>query len=118
MAYSLRILYPVLKPQLKQLVIGGLCSGSAAKGGPSGAPSTLPVSVMAARLALSRWRAAPAAAGRGPLLSCRRWSGAKADTVYDVVVSGGGLVGAAMACALGKRISRQVVGRSGTVEEL
>ncbi|XP_059038833.1 ubiquinone biosynthesis monooxygenase COQ6, mitochondrial isoform X2 [Mustela lutreola] len=59
---------------------------------------------MAARLAVSRWRAAPAAAGRGPLLSCRRWSGAKADTLYDVVVSGGGLVGTAMACALGHDI--------------
>lgn len=101
-----------------QLAIGQLCSGSAAKGGPKGALSTLRVSTMAARLAVSRWRAAPSAAGRGPLLSCRRWSGAKADTVYDVVVSGGGLVGAAMACALGKRFSSQVGAGSGAVEEL
>lgn len=64
---------------------------------------------MAALLAVSRCGAAPIAARKGPLVSCRRWAGAPADTVYDVVVSGGGLVGAAMACALGKRISRLVV---------
>ncbi|KAJ8793829.1 hypothetical protein J1605_019250 [Eschrichtius robustus] len=56
---------------------------------------------MAARLAGIRWGTAPAAARRVPLVSCRRWAGASSDTVYDVVVSGGGLVGAAMACALG-----------------
>ncbi|XP_040598698.1 ubiquinone biosynthesis monooxygenase COQ6, mitochondrial isoform X1 [Mesocricetus auratus] len=44
-------------------------------------------------------------AGRGPLVACRRWAGSSADTVYDVVVSGGGLVGAAMACALGHDIN-------------
>uniref|UniRef100_A0A8C0CQB6 Ubiquinone biosynthesis monooxygenase COQ6, mitochondrial n=1 Tax=Balaenoptera musculus TaxID=9771 RepID=A0A8C0CQB6_BALMU len=56
---------------------------------------------MAARLAGIRWGTSPAAARRVPLVSCRRWAGASSDTVYDVVVSGGGLVGAAMACALG-----------------
>ncbi|XP_040831240.1 ubiquinone biosynthesis monooxygenase COQ6, mitochondrial [Ochotona curzoniae] len=59
---------------------------------------------MAACLAVSRCAAAPVAARRGPLVCSRRWSGASADTVYDVVVSGGGLVGAAMACALGHDI--------------
>uniref|UniRef100_A0A8C5KI19 Ubiquinone biosynthesis monooxygenase COQ6, mitochondrial n=1 Tax=Jaculus jaculus TaxID=51337 RepID=A0A8C5KI19_JACJA len=59
---------------------------------------------MAARLGVSRLLGARPAARGGPLLACRRWAGASADTVYDVVVSGGGLVGAAMACALGKRI--------------
>lgn len=64
---------------------------------------------MAALLAVRRCGAARIAARKGPLVYCRRWAGAPADTVYDVVVSGGGLVGAAMACALGKRISRLVV---------
>ncbi|XP_055448751.1 ubiquinone biosynthesis monooxygenase COQ6, mitochondrial isoform X2 [Psammomys obesus] len=52
-----------------------------------------------------RWSGAvPLAAGRDPLVACRRWAGSSTDTVYDVVVSGGGLVGAAMACALGHDI--------------
>lgn len=88
---------------LRRQVIGGLCSRSAT---PGGVPSSARVSIMSALLAVRRLGAAPAAAGRSPLVSCRRWAGAPADTVYDVVVSGGGLVGAAMACALGKRFSK------------
>ncbi|XP_053457734.1 ubiquinone biosynthesis monooxygenase COQ6, mitochondrial isoform X3 [Nycticebus coucang] len=59
---------------------------------------------MAARLSVSRWGAAHAAVHRSTLVSCWRSSGTLANTVYDVAVSGGGLVGAAMACALGHDI--------------
>ncbi|XP_051005073.1 ubiquinone biosynthesis monooxygenase COQ6, mitochondrial isoform X2 [Acomys russatus] len=51
-----------------------------------------------------RWSTVRLVAGRDPLVACRRWAGSTADTVYDVVVSGGGLVGTAMACALGHDI--------------
>uniref|UniRef100_A0A8C6RA77 Ubiquinone biosynthesis monooxygenase COQ6, mitochondrial n=1 Tax=Nannospalax galili TaxID=1026970 RepID=A0A8C6RA77_NANGA len=63
------------------------------------------VGSLVGRLGMRQWGVGPSALTRGPLTACRRWAGASADTVYDVVVSGGGLVGAAMACALGKRIS-------------
>lgn len=72
-------------------------------------PSKGQVCTMAAWLGMRRWGAAPVAARRSPLVASRRWSGALADIVYDVVVSGGGLVGAAMACALGKGISRPIL---------
>lgn len=81
------------------------------------AESPAQVSGMAVLLAVSRSVVASTATRSVPLVSCRRWAGAPADTVYDVVVSGGGLVGAAMACALGKRISRPVMAGSGAVEE-
>lgn len=102
-----------MRQRLKRREVGGLCSGSASAGGPKGAPGTARDYTMAARLAARRLWATHAAAGRGPLVSCRRWSGASADTVYDVVVSGGGLVGAAMACALGKRVSRPALEAAG-----
>ena len=77
---------------------------------------TAQVSAMVAHLARVRWGAVFAAAQKGPRVSCRRWAGASADNVYDVVVSGGGLVGAAMAGALGKRICRPVFAGSEAVE--
>lgn len=59
---------------------------------------------MASLLCVRWWSTAQLAARGGPLVACRRWASSSTDSVYDVVVSGGGLVGSAMACALGHDI--------------